>query len=181
MPAVQRAVLAVVIPALALVACRSDVRHPVYLPQMPGSLVEVTSPPPPARVEIVPEEPQSSSGKPVWVDGEWTWRRGRWAWIPGKWLVAPAGAFFAPWAFVRGADGRLWYAPGVWRTLLGVPLDPPAALSIASVETGAVVTADGATEITGPTVRVRPHPTASSSATPPAPSSPPARPLGSGP
>jgi hypothetical protein len=89
------------------------------------------------------------------------WRRGRWAWLPGRWVDLPQGRSFSPWVFVRGPDGRLWYAPGVWRDLWGTPVNPPDALAVASVETGVVVTAEGASEITGPSVRQRPRPVAS--------------------
>jgi hypothetical protein len=143
----------------AWLACGPLVRHPSYAPQVTAALVEVTSPPPPARVEIVPAVPSATA---VWVDGEWLWRRARWAWLPGRWVEEPPGVTFSPWAFVRGPDGSLWVAPGVWRDAAGTPIDPPPSLAVASVETGAVVTAEGATETTGPTVRARPRPASSS-------------------
>src|ERR1019366_3656594 len=102
--------------------------------------------PPPARVEIVPARPTTLA---VWVDGEWIWRRGRWAWLTGRWVMAPAGAVFSPWVSERGAAGRLWFAPGTWRDARGAIIDLPS-LAMASVEAGAVVDADGATETTGP-------------------------------
>jgi hypothetical protein len=58
--------------------------------------------------------------------------------------------------FVRGDDGRLWFAPGSWRDPSGSVLELKA-LAIASVEAGAVVDADGTTETTGPIVHDRPH------------------------
>jgi hypothetical protein len=132
-------------------ACGPLVPHPPYGTQMPSALEPVDRPPPPARVEILPERP---APKAVWIDGEWIWRRGRWAWLLGRWVIAPPGAVFAPGVFVRGADGRLWYAPGVWRDQNGEPLaDGPTALSLASVQGGAVVNADGEVETTGPVLR----------------------------
>lgn len=110
----------------------------------------VATPPPPARVELVPPRPSAVA---VWVDGEWTWRRALWAWMPGRWVEPAAGSTFSPWVFVRGGDGALWYAPGVWRDAKGAQVDAPAALAVATVETGEVVNAQGTTETTGPTLR----------------------------
>ena len=124
--------------------------HPEYTPQRTDDLVEVTQPPPPARVETIPPSP---SGGAVWIDGEWTWRRSRWAWLPGRWVSVPPGARFSPWVFVRGRDGRLWVAPGVWRDASHKAVADPAPLAQATVEGGAVVTADGSIEVTGPTQR----------------------------
>lgn len=156
--AVLRLAVAVVLVGLGQLGCSGSVRHPYYAAQPTSALQEVDAPPPPARVEILPGAPSSAA---VWVDGEWMWRRGRWAWLPGRWVDAPGGRLFSPWVFVRGPDGRLWYAPGVWRDLWGAPVNPPDALGVASVETGVVVTAEGATELTGPSVRQRPRPAAS--------------------
>ena len=44
---------------------------------------------------------------------------------PGDGCSRPRARSFAPWAFVRGADGRLWYAPGIWRDANGAVVDPP--------------------------------------------------------
>jgi hypothetical protein len=146
-----------------VVGCVAHVPHPPFVAQPESALLPVDAPPPPARVELVPDTPSPSA---VWVDGEWVWKRGRWAWLPGRWVAAPAGHSFSPWVFVRGADGRLWYAPGVWRDTTGAPVDPPSALAVAAVETGVVVTADGTTLVTGPNVRDRPKSTAPSPAPP---------------
>jgi len=81
--------------------------------------------------------------------------------LPGRWVEPPQGALFAPWVFERGPDGRLWYAPGEWRRPDGSPVDAPQPLAIAAVESGAVVTADGSSETTGPTLRRRPKPVSS--------------------
>jgi hypothetical protein len=140
-------------------ACGPLVRRPALMPQPSSALVEVGTNPPPARVEIVPPEPSSTA---VWMDGEWIWRRAQWAWLPGRWVEPPPGAQFASWVFERGSDGRLWYAPGEWRRPDGTAVDPPQALAIAAVESGVVVTADGTTETTGPTLRNRPKPASSS-------------------
>jgi hypothetical protein len=139
---------------VAVSACGSIVPHPAYSTQRGDGLVKVDRPPPPARVELVPPSPAPGA---VWIDGEWIWRRARWAWLPGRWVIAPAGATFAPWMIVRGADGQLWYAPGVWcaATCEAGRVEPPTPLAIASVQGGDVVNADGTTETTGPIVRER--------------------------
>jgi hypothetical protein len=112
--------------------------------------VEVDQPPPPARVELLPERPDKTA---VWVDGEWIWRRGLWAWMPGRWVAPPVDARYSPWEFVRGDSGRLWYAQGVWRDAQGNALPAQMPLGVASVEAGDVVTAEGTAATTGPTLR----------------------------
>jgi hypothetical protein len=170
--AVLRLAVAVIFLGLAAPGCSLQIRHPAYVGQPQSALQEVDEPPPPARVELLPPVP---SPQAVWVDGEWMWRRERWAWLPGRWVNPAPQTAFSPWVFVRGLDGRLWYAPGVWRDLAqGTPVDSPGALAIASVETGVVLSAEGATETTGPSIRQRPRP--ASSAAPPAPvATPPAK------
>jgi hypothetical protein len=136
--------------AIFALACSHTLAHPPYTPQPQTALVEVGTPPPPGRVEAVPGRPSESA---VWIDGEWLWRRGRWAWLPGRWVEALATATYSPWVFVRGPDGRLWYAPGVWRNASGSPAEAPRPLAIASVASTEVVNASGSTESTGPTVK----------------------------
>ncbi|HZU83503.1 MAG TPA: hypothetical protein VE987_11325 [Polyangiaceae bacterium] len=143
-----RASLAGLLLALLLCSCSGGLPHARYAPQVQASLVEVDAPPPPGRVEAIPISPSSSA---VWIDGEWRWRRGRWAWSPGRWVQAPPGATFSPWVFVRGADGRLWCAPGTWRDARGAPMDAPLALATAAVNAAEVVGANGAIEATGRT------------------------------
>jgi hypothetical protein len=148
----MRSAAVVVLCGLAL-GCSPTLPHPTFAPQPPSALVQVDQAPPPARVEIVPPRPSELA---VWVDGEWIWRRARWAWLTGRWVTPPPGATFSAWVFVRGADGRLWSAPGVWRDVNGAPLELKA-LAMASVEAGLVVDADGTTETTGPILHDRPH------------------------
>ena len=50
---------------------------PAYRVQATTALLPVDYPPPPARVELVPNAP---SGEAVWIDGEWQWQGQRWAW-----------------------------------------------------------------------------------------------------
>src|SRR6185312_13001900 len=103
-------------------ACGGRAPHPPYSPQETAALVEAKSPPPPARVEEVPARPTSAA---LWIDGEWSWRRGRWSWMAGRWVIPPADATYSPWVYVRGPDGKIWYAPGVWKNEKGTPIDPP--------------------------------------------------------
>jgi hypothetical protein len=139
--------------AVLLAACGGPLPHPAYVPQPTSALVEVSRPPPPARVEAVPARP---SPKAVWLDGEWAWRRGRWAWLIGRWVEPLPEAAYSPWVFVRGLDGSLYYAPGTWRDAKGDPIDPPTALALGQVESNIVVDADGTVEPTGPTLLERP-------------------------
>jgi len=148
----MRRVVVALLGALAT-GCGSSLPRPTFAPQSTGFLVEVDEVPPPARVEVVPTRPNEQA---VWVDGEWLWRRGRWAWLTGRWVAPPAGARFCPWVFVRGDDGRLWFASGTWRDANGSVLDLKP-LAMASVEAGVVVDADGMSETTGPIVHDRPH------------------------
>jgi hypothetical protein len=146
--------------------CAPLLRHPTYVPQPTDALQPVDQLPPPARVEVVPERPGELA---VWVDGQWLWRRARWAWLSGRWVKPPPDAAYSPWFVVRGTDGQLWYAPGVWRDAHGTAIESPPALAVASVEAGAVVDADGTTETTGPILHDPPHalPTAPSTGSSP--------------
>jgi len=136
--------------ATAFAGCASRVPHPPYSAQPQSALVEVVAPPPPGRVEVVPANPKTGA---VWIDGEWTWRRHRWAWTAGRWVIAPAGAAFCPWVFERGIDGRLWYAPGIWRDRTGAVVSPPEPIASAKVDSAAVVNASGVIEVIGVTAR----------------------------
>jgi hypothetical protein len=44
----------------------------------------------------------------------------------------------------------------VWRTAAGAAVEAPPALAYASVQTAAVIDADGTVDVTGPTLRERP-------------------------
>lgn len=150
---------------VALFACAgSAVRRPTYtshattevkvdgsVVDVPLDLLEIPYPPPPARVEVVPETTVTGA---VWVDGEWGWTGKRWSWSRGYWSVPPAGARFAPWLTIRGVDGRLYMAKGVWRSADGkTDLPTPAVVVEAKGGRGAVLNADGEEEPTGRDVR----------------------------
>ena len=135
----------------ALLGCAgASIPHPKYAPQPTSALVPITHEPPPARVENIPAPPVIPPGQvaAVWVDGEWTWQRRRWAWTPGRWVAPPAGATYSPWVTVRAPDGALYFAPAQWRDAKGAPIDPPKPLATATVESGAVVDAEGDMERT---------------------------------
>jgi hypothetical protein len=139
---------AVLVVAGVLLACGpAAIPRPPYSPQPTSALVLINHEPPPARVENVPPRPASARAA-VWVDGEWSWKRRRWSWSPGRWVSPPLGATYSPWVTVRAPDGKLYFAPAQWRDAKGASLDPPKALAPATVESGAVVDAEGEMERT---------------------------------
>ena len=102
-------------------ACGSHFPAPPLAPSPNEGLIDVTSPPPAAHVEFVPERPRDDA---VWIDGPWLYD-GRWRWDPGGWVVAPRGAAFAPWRTFRRFDGTLVLAPSTWRDAHGAAIPPP--------------------------------------------------------
>ena len=128
-------------------ACNAELPRPVYVQQPTTALVVVPYPPPPARAEIVPPQPD---GQAVWLDGEWEWRRRRWGWKLGRWVVPPPGSRFSPWTAVRNDVGTLYFAPGVWRDAHGDVIPEAKALAVGGVSGGAVVDSEGTIEMTGP-------------------------------
>jgi hypothetical protein len=145
--------VAIALPLAALVAaCGAELPEPVTAVQPATLFVTVPYPPPPARVESVPESPIASA---VWIDGEWAWRRSRWAWKPGRWVVPPANAFYLPWTIARADNGELSYAPGAWRAMNGAVVTPPA-LATATVVAGSIVDPEGDEETTGSNVKSAP-------------------------
>lgn len=138
----------------ALVACgMSKLPKPSYVGHPTSALVEVPYPPPPARVEFVPDAPKSDTA--VWLDGEWTWRGRRWGWKAGRWVEPPKDAKYSPWTQVRDPRGTLYVAEGVWRDAKGNPLDDPKPLVTARSQAGGLVTPEGETIPAGPTDRQR--------------------------
>jgi hypothetical protein len=104
----------VAILALALVACGSN-RLPVPPngPHVDETPTLVPYPPPPARVEIIPDPPKEMKN-PVWIDGEWQWKGRRWVWQRGQWEMPLPGGYYAPSATVALSDGTLAWFPGKW-------------------------------------------------------------------
>ena len=132
---------------IALAACgAARLPRPPLAPHPTSALVEVPYPPPPARVEFMPDSPQKGA---VWVDGEWSFRGRLWWWKPGAWVLVPAGATYSPWISVRSADGTLYFARGRWRNPHGEDLPSPKPLARAKPNLGAIVDPVGETEETG--------------------------------
>ena len=135
--------------ALLLVSaatCSSSVPHPRYVAQPASAFVQVEFSAPPARIEFVPEKPQSGA---VWVRGEWQWQGRRWGWKPGVWVIPPDGASYAAWTQTRNPEGQLFYAWGTWRDANGAEIPSPKPLAQAKSRSGAVVNFEGDVEPTG--------------------------------
>lgn len=133
----------VVAAATAMIACGSRrLPTPSYVGQPQEALVQVPYPPPPARVEYVPDQP---SGDAVWIDGEWVWQGRRYAWKPGRWVKPPSNASFAPWATVRDPMGSLYVAEGSWRDSKGNEVAAPAPLKVGRPSPGSITDPEGDT------------------------------------
>lgn len=113
---------------LLFAACAKSLPIPVLGTHPPdcAAFVSVPYPPPPARVEIIPDKPREGA---VWVDGEWIWRGRRWDWEIGGWVMPPEG-YFAPWVLVRRDDGSLYHARSRWFDNEGNPLVRPPRLEL---------------------------------------------------
>ena len=108
--------------------CGAGLPQPSFAPQPTQALVQVPFPPPPARVEEIPDAPQEDA---VWIDGEWAPGPETWVWRLGRWVLPPPNASWSPWVTVRDPFARLYFAPGTWRGPSGEPLPEPAPLAIA--------------------------------------------------
>jgi hypothetical protein len=123
-----------------LAACASPVPHPSYTGHPTAALVEVDYPPPPARIEFVPDQPSKDA---VWVNGEWWWMGHRWGWKSGGWVVPPEGLKYAKLTLVRRNDGRLFAAPGTWRDADGGEANAPDFIQTSSEKSSSVVDPEG--------------------------------------
>ncbi len=149
------ACLAVLACAIASLAACSGPRlpHPPYVSHPTSALDEVPAPPPPPLVENVPEQPAKEA---VWVDGEWRYSARQWRWNYGYWVVPVSGHAFSPPVEVRGADGTLYYAPGIWRNGLGEAVEDPEPLARGRSQGGnSIMNPSGERENVG---RSRPRP-----------------------
>lgn len=125
----------------AVLACGAPrLPAPTYVGHPTEALLQAKYPPPPARVELVPDAPKPEA---VWVDGEWTWQGQRWAWKQGRWLVPPANARYSPWTSTRDKSGLFYVAEGKWRDAKGHELPDPAALAIGKTRGGPVTDPEG--------------------------------------
>lgn len=137
-------VSAAIAAATAATACGGRrLPAPSYVGQPQDALVQVPYPPPPARVEFVPDQPD---GDAVWLDGEWVWQGRRYAWKPGRWVKPPPNSAFAPWSTVRDTMGSLYIAEGSWRDRNGRELPPPEPLKVGLPSAGAVTDPEGDTQ-----------------------------------
>ncbi len=127
--------------------CVRSVPRPSYVPQPQGALVEVPYPPPPGRVELIAAARPSGA---VYIDGEWTWTGRRWSWRKGRWVVPPQDAKFSPWAAVRGEDGVMYVASGVWRNAKGDEVPEPPPVRESQLARGTVIDTEGEPEPVGP-------------------------------
>lgn len=136
--------------AAIAVACGSPrVPAPPITGHPTSALVTVDYPPPPARVEWVPERPEPRA---VWIDGEWLWRSGRWSWLTGRWVIPPSGGRYAPWTTVRDKSGTLYLAAGAWRNEIGDEITAPPPLAPGRARPTSIVSPEGDEEPVGPTI-----------------------------
>jgi hypothetical protein len=110
---------------LGSLACGS-LPLPPAVPPPEADFVEVSAPPPPARVEVVTPQPK---GARFWIDGSWMWEGSRWKWAPGGWFSPPAGVQYVDWRVRRREDGTLLYANAMWLDARGAPTAAPAPVS----------------------------------------------------
>jgi hypothetical protein len=103
-------------------ACSSSLARPAVGRVPKDAFIEVPYPPPPARVEVIPRQPNDHDAW-VWVDGQWEWDGKAWKWTAGAWVMPPAGATFTRWTAVRRSDGRLFFARAAWRDRTGRSID----------------------------------------------------------
>jgi hypothetical protein len=126
--------------ALAL-GCSASLPAPPETPQPEAAFQEVPFPPPPARPEQVPEQPEAGT---VWIDGEWTFTGRYWAWTYGRWVRSPApDAGFAPSSCRFAPDGKLFCARGTWYREGGAALEHPPELARAEANEGDVLDEEG--------------------------------------
>lgn len=136
-----------------LLACgASRLPAPPYTGHPTSALSPVPYPPPPARVENVPEKPADGM---VWIDGEWMWQTARWAWREGRWVQPPPNARYAPWTVVRDRVGTLYAASGAWRDISGKEVEEPVYQKTGRAPPVSVVDPEGQEVPTGPLARPR--------------------------
>jgi hypothetical protein len=136
-------------------ACSGSLPHPPYAAQTTDALIAVAAPPPPGRVERVPDKP---AGADAWVAGEWIPRAGQWSWLLGRWVKTPNGARYAPWVLVRAPDGTAYFAASAWKNAQGARIEGPPALAFASVREQPVYDPQGDIDPTGHAMKEAPHP-----------------------
>jgi len=143
---------ALIVMLLPLLGCGSLPQPETAEGVRPRDYQVVDHPPPPARVEPVPARPTDTA---VWVDGSWVWWRGRWSWVVGRWVEPPPGGRLQRWDLCWCDDGKLLYAPGVWRDDTGKVVLPPQPLALADPSRGAMINETGRRVEVGRNVRSR--------------------------
>ena len=124
-------VKALVIAVLGVVACGMSLPGPPKGSPPLASFSDVPFPPPPGRLERVPDRPKERS---VWVDGSWEWTGSRWRWKDGGWFAAPPpGVVYTQWETMRPDGTRLLFASADWRDRDGKEVPEPRLLASASM------------------------------------------------
>jgi hypothetical protein len=130
-PVVRSRLLPLVAPLLTIAACGSGLPSPPKGSPKEDSFIEVPFPPPPARLERVPDRPP---GRAVWVDGSWEWTGTRWRWKEGGWFEAPPpGVVYSDWRTARPGGKRLLFADATWRDRSGAEVPAPRLLVSATL------------------------------------------------
>ncbi len=78
----------------------------------PSEIINRT-PPPPSRVEPVPEARKKGH---VWSPGFWEWRGTGYKWSPGEWIKEKSGHQWQPYGWEE-RDGRYHFVHGAWQPL----------------------------------------------------------------
>lgn len=90
------AILSSVALVFALFSCGSkNILLPTgpHIPQKESAPLRVKTPPPPARIEVVPLRRNSRC---LYRDGHWSPRGSTWTWSKGEWVLPPEGCYYAP-------------------------------------------------------------------------------------
>jgi hypothetical protein len=112
-----RLVVATGLLACGVLACGGSLPQPRFTQHGADETpVDVPTPPPPGKVEIVPKRPPELK-HPVWIDGEWEWTGRRWVWKDHGWQEEPPGEAYAPPLTMRRPppEGTLVHLPGTWK------------------------------------------------------------------
>lgn len=101
--------------ALLLLACTptSSLPLPKTGPHVGEEAVIVPYPPPPAKVQVIPDRPEKPKDL-VWIDGQWLWRSQRWIWQEGKWEEPHKNGYYAIPMTIMVSDGSIRYFAGSW-------------------------------------------------------------------
>jgi hypothetical protein len=111
-----RAAWCAVVAVVAVAACGASVPlvpkgpHPPHVQEF----VPVAFPPPPAKVEEIPNGVDDD--RCAWVDGYYAWVGRHWEWRAGRWVVPPNDCYYAPpvakWS--KSGEPELYFTPPRW-------------------------------------------------------------------